>query len=168
MGLLDPQWWRTRFRPAGAKFIMNPSTVIACITGKIQGSHEKPMELPALQELIYQSNPSMEPTARWPHAPSMRFLPRVSTAKGGPGGNSPRDTLTTPQCRGYIDNDRLTSIDVGQGGRSLGSESCRIAKWPVTPQTRCDDLHRAWHVDQAIEDRRYHLRNFGNALLRTT
>jgi hypothetical protein len=164
--LLDPQWWRTRFRPSGAKFVMNPSAVIASINANpLSGAERKPMDVPALQELIYQSNPTLEPTAKWPHAPSMRYLPRVASAKGGPGGNSSRDQ---PSCRGYIDHDRMNIMDVGQGGRSLNSESCRIGAWPPTPHTRLDDLHRSWHSDQASAERRNHLRNFGEALLRTS
>merc|ERR1712046_274887 len=118
------------------------------------------MDIPALQELIYQSNPTLEPTAKWPHAPSMRYLPRAIVRHAG---STPRDQPVA--CRGYIDHDRLNGLDLGQGSRSFSAENCRIGKWPGTPQTRLDGLHQAWHLDQASADRRQHLRNFGDALL---
>merc|ERR1719272_1702704 len=35
------------------------------------------LDVPALQELLYQSNPTLEPIAKWPHAPSMRYTPKT-------------------------------------------------------------------------------------------
>merc|ERR1712113_579167 len=79
--LLDPQWWRVRFIRTSARYLANPSLVVANISGNAHQSDRRDIDLPALQELIYQSNPTLEPIIKWPHAPSMRFLPRPPPEK---------------------------------------------------------------------------------------
>jgi hypothetical protein len=133
--LLDPHWWRVRFMPSTAKHTMNPSMVIAAIT---QG-HD--IDIPALQELIYQSNPTVEPIAKWPHAPSMRFLPRAPPAAKDFAGQQ-------SAFRGYIDQELRLGGDLH--GKSAFQDQSRIGRWPVPQRERQDDLYTSWARDDAV------------------
>jgi len=155
--LLDPQWWRVRFMASSAKFCLNPNVVVAALAGAGVTSHpaelasapdnRRDIDIPALQELIYQSNPTLEPVARWPHAPSMRFVPRAP----------PVDHPTSLRfCKGYIDQDRSFGVEPG---RFTGQEQSRIERWPQAPKERHDDLHRAWIIEDAASTRRHHFNN---------
>merc|ERR1712072_926724 len=51
--------------------VHNPAIIISTISE----DHKNDVEGSALQELIFQSNPTLEPIVLWPHAPSLRYLP---------------------------------------------------------------------------------------------
>merc|ERR1719221_1195774 len=84
--LLEPHWWKARFQRSRARFIGNPSSVVSALSDgerAVKVTDVQDIAIPTLQELIYQSNPTLEPLARWPHAPSMRFLPREPPSRKG-------------------------------------------------------------------------------------
>mmetsp|Transcript_35542 Transcript_35542/g.101535 ORF Transcript_35542/g.101535 Transcript_35542/m.101535 type:complete len:344 (-) Transcript_35542:132-1163(-) len=129
--LLDPQWWRVRFVRTAAKYVSNPNLVVACIS--------RPgldVDLPVLQELIFQSNPTLEPISKWPYAPSMRFLPR----------SAPKDLVGEVRYRGYIDQDK--ALD-GSPLPPSAKEHTRLSRWPDHPRDRLDNLHHLWQVEEA-------------------
>eukprot|EP00443_Scrippsiella_acuminata_P025374 CAMPEP_0115232390 /NCGR_PEP_ID=MMETSP0270-20121206/33743_1 /TAXON_ID=71861 /ORGANISM="Scrippsiella trochoidea, Strain CCMP3099" /LENGTH=206 /DNA_ID=CAMNT_0002647085 /DNA_START=184 /DNA_END=800 /DNA_ORIENTATION=- len=111
--LLDAHWWRIRFQRTGARYIGSPSTVVAAIAeadARHQVTDERlalhldcarshDIDIPVLQELIYQSNPTLEPISKWPYAPSMRFLPRQPKSMADFPGHDHK-------CRGFIDGMR--------------------------------------------------------------
>jgi hypothetical protein len=134
--LLDPQWWRVRFDRMNSRFVGNPSLVVAAISERSVEEEVArdlvSLDIPALQELIYQSNPTLEPISKWPHAPSMRYLPRPSTTPV-----SPRS------LKGYID----------QGTAHIGLMVGTVDFWPPSPRERLDDLHRSWQLDKDVSDR---------------
>jgi len=119
--LLDAMWWRVRFDRTSARYVGNPRGILGAIAAFHHGlGRERDLDLPSLQELIFQSNPTLEPVVKWPHAPSMRFLPaRVE------------DTPQT-QYKGYIEaNPRRTDLP----GQSVLE---RLQKWPDRPRARCE------------------------------
>jgi len=131
--LLDPQWWRVRFDRVNSRFVANPSLVVAAISDRrFEGEVAKDLvslDLPALQELIYQSNPTLEPISKWPHAPSMRYVPRPAT------------TATSPRKLGFIDR------------ASAGLVASPLGFWPPSPRERFDDLHGAWQAEEDTSSR---------------
>lgn len=150
--LLDPQWWRVRFSRATARYVGNPATVISNISEKSMPIPEsRDLDIPALQELIYQSNPSLEPIAWWPHAPSMRFLP-----KSGPKRRDYRQTGS--HYRGYIDQDstRMGLDSHLMTGAKGNAANTRISCWPEQPGPlhRLDNLHHMWQHEDSISARR--------------
>lgn len=86
------------------------------------------LDLPGLQELIYQSNPSLEPLLKWPHASSIRYLPRMSSLKLS-------YVQQEPMVTGIIEN---------AGPRSATVDHSRLAAWPKSARDRYDDLHSKW------------------------
>lgn len=137
--LLDPQWWRVRFQRPCAKFCHNPARVLANISEKSQEGGPADLDLVALQELIYQSNPTLEPVIQWPHAPSMRFIPRT-------------DNIEKRHAQGFID----------QASR----ERSRISQWPQSPQrSRLDDLHSQWQLEDSVSARHNLLASAGVSTL---
>jgi hypothetical protein len=56
--LLDAAWWRTKFMRSCARYQPRASAVVDLFT-----SDSYSWNVPAIQELIYQSNPGMEPVA---------------------------------------------------------------------------------------------------------
>jgi len=135
--ILDPQWWRVHFIRGAARFVPNPSIVVSAISDENLIKRQN-LDVLALQELIYQSNPSFEPVFRWPHAPSMRFLPRPIT--------EPQDFAEPPSYRGYIDHDKTVS---GRPFPASVREQPRIACWPDLTQDRLDDLYHRWKTEEA-------------------
>lgn len=100
--ILNPQWWRARFPQLAPKFVGSSAAVLANLQHIWQGRSGE-INVPGLQELIYQSNPSLMPVVHWPRALSMRFTPKVSalsTSKDSSMGNS--------RCLGYISCDTNT------------------------------------------------------------
>merc|ERR1712226_376444 len=85
--LLDPLWWRVRFVRSSSRFISNPAAVLSIIadtTYADQGAYSKrevDIDVPALQELIYQSNRGVAAASsqqyarigRWPEIPRGRL-----------------------------------------------------------------------------------------------
>lgn len=153
--LLDPQWWRVRFQRTSARFIGNPSLVVAAISersGGSQSSRRQDIDIPALQELIYQSNPTLEPISKWPHAPSMRFLPREGKAKGDVVGQDAKS-------KGYIDQ---------AGHRSPGvapEDESRIGRWPEKARDRFDNLHVLWQTEDSSFERHQCFAMHGRSLV---
>jgi len=139
--LLDPQWWRVRFHRNSARFVTNPSLVVANIAAD-NWERGRDFDIPALQELIYQSNPNLEPVSKWPHAPSMRFLPR-------PGAMP--ELGSDPRYKGYIDQER--ALDGSQMPITT-REYTRIGRWPGYTTDRLDNLHHLWQSEEASFSRR--------------
>eukprot|EP00930_Biecheleria_cincta_P064715 TRINITY_DN50356_c0_g1_i1.p1 TRINITY_DN50356_c0_g1~~TRINITY_DN50356_c0_g1_i1.p1 ORF type:complete len:323 (-),score=50.63 TRINITY_DN50356_c0_g1_i1:32-952(-) len=134
--LLDGMWWRIRFDRTSARYIGNPRSILSAIA-ECRGNllpEERNIELPALQELIFQSNPTLEPIVKWPHAPSMRFLPQK--------------VADETEYKGYILN--ATARRGGVHEPALH----RISKWPDRPKNRKDNLHHHWQVEDAARSRR--------------
>jgi hypothetical protein len=134
--LLDPQWWRVRFDRTNSRFATNPSLVVAAISerqfeGEVASDLVSP-DIPALQELIYQSNPTLEPIAKWPHAPSMRFLPRQTDAASG------------MRRKGYIDKGRVPRCLMATTDPGF---------WPSSPRERRDNLRGAWQTEAEVSSR---------------
>mmetsp|Transcript_50528 Transcript_50528/g.145666 ORF Transcript_50528/g.145666 Transcript_50528/m.145666 type:complete len:352 (+) Transcript_50528:53-1108(+) len=144
--LLDPQWWRVKFQRASARYVGKPSAVIAAITprdpetGNLT-SRSQDIDLPAMQELIYQSNPSLEPIAKWTHAPSMRFLPREARSKAGV-------EMEQEKGKGYI------RLDAPRSPGGFVDRESRIGRWPEKARDRFDNLHVLWHVEESSYERR--------------
>lgn len=132
--LLDPMWWRIRFDRTSARYIGNPRSILSAISDSsgILLPEERDIELPALQELIFQSNPTLEPILKWPHAPSMRYLPKT--------------IADSKAYKGYI----VSAV------RDAGGENGfnRISKWPEKGQNRLDNLHHHWQVEAMSSARR--------------
>lgn len=164
--LLDPQWWRVRFQRTSARFVGNPSSVIATISEAASVSHVdsakadaaqvQDIAIPTLQELIFQSNPTLEPLAKWPHAPSMRFLPKEPASRK----NYVQDT----KHKGYIETSSDASRTDGRPGAAC-VDSPRIGRWPEAGRDRLDNLHRHWQVEEASITRRQGFARYGAATL---
>lgn len=152
--LLDPQWWRVNFLRTSARYCANPSMVIANISERSTAGVDKlDVAIPALQELIYQSNPTLEPICKWPHAPSMRFLPKVpTTAKDYVGQYA--------SFKGYIDIG-APRAGLDQAGSMQHQDQARISSWPQSPRERLDNLHHSWQREDASNLRR-ELQGFAN------
>merc|ERR1719335_1264635 len=93
-----------------AKYVHNPSLVVANITHLMERTPELnadkgmgDLNIPALQELLYQSNPTIEPIAKWPHAPSMRFVPKNIA----PVQSDYVNKETT--YKGYVDHEQVSN-----------------------------------------------------------
>lgn len=144
--LLDPWWWRIRFSMNCARYVGSPVTVVSSISMcSVAGIDHWDFDTHALQELIYQSNPSLEPLIKWPHAPSMRYVPHHSHAQ-----------KHNEAYKGYINQDLpvLESYSsVPAGVKSLTDKS-RISAWPEVPSTRLDNLHHHWQVEDSAQARR--------------
>jgi len=138
--LLDPHWWRVIFSRANARFCNNPAVVCANISERSNaGIDKRDVAIHVLQELIHQSNPTLEPVAKWPYAPSMRFLPRAPP--------STRDFVGQyASFKGYIDRGTATRTTESR----TREEETRISQWPVVPRERLDDLHHSWQMDDAL------------------
>lgn len=137
--LLDPYWWRVAFQRKNARFCNNPSVVSGNISDRSNaGIDRRDVALHVLQELIYQSNPTLEPVIKWPHSPSMRFVPKPPPSK--------KDFVGQYQSfKGYIDR--------GSGKRDEGGvreEDTRISEWPITPRERRDNLHATWQNETIL------------------
>jgi hypothetical protein len=151
--LLDPSWWRVKFMRTCAKYVHNPSKVVACIQHLMEESSDKlgDLDIPALQELLYQSNPTLEPIAKWPHAPSMRYTPKtvppVQTDYVG------KETT----YKGYVDHDQSAGhrgLDPALPiGVKVMREGNRIDNWPVQPNVRLDNLHNRWQLEDSVSHR---------------
>mmetsp|Transcript_10632 Transcript_10632/g.33300 ORF Transcript_10632/g.33300 Transcript_10632/m.33300 type:complete len:204 (-) Transcript_10632:30-641(-) len=161
--LLDPLWWRVRFQRSSARYIGNPTNVASALTADsrrrpesanhmssmssfqscstdLDGGPSQDIDIPALQELIFQSNPTLEPISKWPHAPSMRFLPRVPKVKAQYAGQE-----TT--ARGYI-NDRHARSS------AAAHDNSRLEAWPELARDRFDNLHSLWLIEESSSARR--------------
>jgi len=154
--LLDPVWWRQRFRRGGARFCANPAQIVTAFNAAQHANldpRDQGADLLALQELIYQSNPTLEPVVKWPHAPSMRFLPR--------GGHKDIQFGQKETHRGFMDYNGTSSYKVSS------PSGFRIKKWPPTkPQDRLDNLSGTWAVEDEKQSRRTMLAARGAKLLR--
>lgn len=157
---LDIMWWRTRFSAGRSRYVGSAALVI-------QSLQEKPPEeftvderateigLPPLQELLFQSNPTLEPIVRWPHAPSMRFLPKTSLVK--------RDYRQAGSAyRGYIDQDcSRMGLDANLSvGVKAMRENTRISSWPDKPRMKLDNLHHLWQTGERADSARAHPNTF--------
>jgi len=149
--LLDSQWWRVRFAPSNARFVLSPKPILAAISAMEANLDKRDVPIEAMQELIYQSNPSLEPIAKWPYAPSMRFLPNTVINRDASSKHA--------AFYGYINVDTCPNADAAGAGHS------RINHWPEVPRERLDDLHRVWLRDDALSAKRDHLKLHGQSTL---
>jgi hypothetical protein len=135
--LLEPHWWRVNFHRQTARYCNNPSIITSNIMSS-PGLDKRDVPLHVLQELIYQSNPTLEPIAKWPYAPSMRFLPKAPSTNRDFVGHY-------ASFKGYINH--------GTSPRSPASraeEQSRMSGWPPVARERLDDLKAAWHLDDVL------------------
>lgn len=152
--LLDPQWWRVRFLRNNARYVANAGPVIAAISeasrlgpGDSPGASE--MDVPALQELIYQSNPTLEPVTRWPCSPSVRYLPH----SGGPRQD---EDLSSPRR-----SDKPAGIILK--GRWRGPETARLGEWPQQRGGRMDNLISTWQAEECTSSRHHAFASTGKS-----
>ncbi|CAK9083669.1 Uncharacterized protein SCF082_LOCUS39712, partial [Durusdinium trenchii] len=125
--LLDAMWWRVRFDRTSARYVGNPRGILAAIAAfHMCSEKDRDIDLASLQELIFQSNPTLEPVVKWPHAPSMRFLPATVDSDF--------------EYKGYIEGNPRRP---GLKGESVLE---RIQRWPEKPKDRLDNLHHHWQV----------------------
>lgn len=167
--LLDPSWWRVKFMRTCAKYVHNPAKIVACIQQLMEEEERRlenerlkkdpppsykglgDLDVPALQELLYQSNPTLEPIAKWPHAPSMRYTPKtvppVQTDFVG------KETT----YKGYVDHDQSSGRHAMDASLPVGvkcmREGNRIDDWPVHPTVRLDNLHTRWQLEDSVSHR---------------
>jgi len=143
--LLDPAWWRVKFIRSAARYVHNPAVIISTITDHTTGMHRDYLDMAAMQELIYQSNPTLEPVQRWPYAPSMHSTPKVPKARSMVG--------MEVACKGFIDPCRRQNIEedssLPAGVRAM-QERTRIDIWPEKSPMRIDSLHTKWQTDNSI------------------
>lgn len=148
--LLDQHWWRVRFQRNCAKFCHNPARVLTIISESLGDMGTGDLDLVALQELIYQSNPTLEPIIQWPHAPSMRYVPR-------PGNPLSGDMATSSTSRGFIDQEPQEFSRSHDSHLPVGlkaqKEQTRINQWPISPRMRLDDLHSHWQLEDSVAKR---------------
>jgi len=147
--LLDPWWWRVRFNRTGAtsaRYVANAGVVISNICDVWNNQSKRNIDIPALQELVHQSNPTLEPISKWPCAPSMRFLPRPNLqAKQDFAGH---DSI----FKGYINQeDRVLA---GSTLPYVAIEQTRISNWPGPQRDRFDNLHSRWQKEEHSSARR--------------
>lgn len=156
---LDTQWWRVHFARATTRYA-TPAAVIANISERSNAGVDKwDLEVPALQELISQSNPTLEPISKWPHAPSMRFVPKTGRrlfaglkAGLGTGGNTAREAVTTrPASMGGSKSSAFTIPSEAASNFDLE----RVVHWPQPPRERLDNLYHQWEVEDAMLRRRH-------------
>lgn len=151
--LLDPSWWRVKFMRTCAKYVHNPSKVVACIQHLMEEENDKlgDLDIPALQELLYQSNPTIEPIAKWPHAPSIRYTPKTVP----PLQTDFVGKETT--YKGYVDHDQASARSGLDSGLPVGikvmREGNRIQNWPADSKVRLDNLHIRWQLEDSVSHR---------------
>jgi len=141
--LLAPHWWRVNFDRQNARFCNNPAVISGSISERSNaGIDKRDVPIHVLQELIYQSNPTLEPVAKWPYAPSMRFLPRAPSSK--------REFVGQYSAfKGYIDRGGTSTRCMDNTSRQ--EQDTRITQWPVVPRERLDDLHASWRMDDQMK-----------------
>lgn len=171
--LLDAHWWRVRFQRTTARYTGSPAMIMTAITelrerrrdqddmelqSWVPSSRRQPQDIDmlALQELIYQSNPSLEPIAKWPYAPSMRFLPRSPKV---PLADYPGQEL---KARGFIE-DPLARAGMGDAS----PEHSRIGRWPEMARDRYDDCRSMWQKEESSFARRQCFAMHGFASLKS-
>merc|ERR1719436_1129828 len=94
------------------------------------------MSEPALQELLFQSNPTLEPIQSWPEAPSMRFLPTKKATRGDD------DDAVAWVYKGYI----MTALDSRSSRGKPKVDDLRVNAWPEATHDRLDNLHSEWQA----------------------
>jgi hypothetical protein len=132
--IMDPKWWRTQFRPSAAKYVHNPNVVIANMNHVEEKIHE--LDLGVLQELIYQSNQTLEPCTKWPYALSMRWTPRYTSTS--------------------MEHNHVLDAPVPKGstaGVKLIEEVTRVNAWPGQTSVRLDNLHLRWQHEESVSAR---------------
>lgn len=127
--LLDAMWWRVRFDRTSSRYVGNPRGILAAIAAfHMCSEKDRDIDLASLQGLIYQSNPTLEPVVKWPHALSMRFLPATVDSD--------------IEYKGYIEGNPRRP---GLRGEAVLE---RIQRWPERPKDRLDNLHHHWQVQE--------------------
>lgn len=128
---LDPKWWRIRFMPTSSKYVHNPKVICGNIAQVKDKIHD--LDLAVLQEIMYQSNQTLEPCTKWPYALSMRFTPKFTT--GSPEHNHVLDALPAPGST---------------VGIKLMEEVTRVNQWPGPVRVRFDDTHLRWQLEESV------------------
>lgn len=158
--LLDKVWWRVKFQATKcARYVHNPAVVIADLSDHgPEAPQSQNFEFSALQELIFQSNPTLEPIALWPHAPSLRYMPTSTAARGGAGapggdlaGSREPPSLQENYARGFICYDMM-SVG-GLSGTPKRQVSTRMSDWPSKPSARLDNLQARWQLEDSVSQR---------------
>lgn len=150
--LLDPHWWRVRFDRHRARFVGNPSVICGQIAGHVgadsNGLHSMDITEQVMKELLFQSNPTLEPLSNWLQAPSMRFEP-PPPPKAAAGGCAPTEVVDPGAFRGYVALPRPDR----RGVPSLREEGARGSLWPQARHDRLDNLHSLWQTEDSVASR---------------
>lgn len=133
--LLDPKWWRIHFQPSCAKYVHSPSVVTANLAHVQEKIHE--LDAAVLQEVLYQSNQTLEPCTKWPYALSMRFTPKFINE-------------TILEHNHVLDSSPQPGSTVGL---KLMDEVTRINAWPEQASVRLDNLHLRWQHEESVSVR---------------
>lgn len=130
--LLDPKWWRVQFQPSLAKYVHNPHIVTANLAHVEEKIHE--FDVNVLQELLYQSNQTLEPCTKWPYALSMRFTPKFI-----------REDI--------LEHNHVLDAPPKPGetvGIKLMEEVTRVNAFPTQAKVRFDNLHLRWQLEESV------------------
>lgn len=145
--ITDPGWWRTKFDRKRGRFLSHPGPVLECLytlSSEAPEMRGTKISDQAMQEIIYQSNRTLEPVLSWPRAPTMRFLPnRTHSGLSDQSWRSP--------CRSFIGSSYTATDKNGRVTSTCGD--CRITAWPFLTKDRRDNLHSEWQRLAAISDR---------------
>lgn len=144
--LLDAQWWRIRFNRHSSRYVGSLALIVATVSERSKEGvdlRDQDIDLRVLQEIIFQSNPSLEPLAKWPYAPSMRFVPRECYLPAYDG---------KVRHKGYIDPQYGRGIS--QQRAISKHEQARVSEWPPPFHARLDNLHHSWQVEDAAANSR--------------
>jgi hypothetical protein len=144
--LLDAAWWRTKFLRTCARYQPQASAIAELFT-----SSASSWDVPSIQELIYQSNPGMEPVERWPYAPQIALQIKE------PKSDIPKKQMN---YKGYVSMEHgllsPAAADIPARVR-LEAEATRLGSGPGafvrTPMSRRDNLQDAWASENARRKR---------------
>mmetsp|Transcript_60404 Transcript_60404/g.128023 ORF Transcript_60404/g.128023 Transcript_60404/m.128023 type:complete len:392 (-) Transcript_60404:148-1323(-) len=142
--LLETEWWRVRFNRARARYLSSLKSLMEVLNlhhalrtpyDEEPLRHDVELDLRSLQELLFQSNPTLEPIASWPCARTnaMRlskmfpFVPAPTGACGYIWASPPEDLRSAPPSAARW--------------RQAGG---RVVAWPTSTRDRLDNLHATW------------------------
>mmetsp|Transcript_104946 Transcript_104946/g.301738 ORF Transcript_104946/g.301738 Transcript_104946/m.301738 type:complete len:448 (+) Transcript_104946:111-1454(+) len=132
--ILDSNWWRVRFDRTRSRFVTNPVSVVEALNAHSPEYREAhpgmDVREAVLQELLFQSNPTLEPLAQWPRAPSTRCLPTYTKAPD------------PSKYGGYIVKPYTSDSMLGDLADS------RLAVFPARTCDRMDNLHSMWQLEE--------------------
>lgn len=127
-------------------------------------------DITAVQELLYQSNPTLEPIMKWPLAPTptvqpkqnpLSFLHLQPKAGEEQPNMSPVAKATLSAYRGYVSHEvgalvtTVTDVPVAARLQNEGTRLNNAKDFAPAPHARLDDLKLSWQRDMVREERQY-------------